>query len=108
MAISKAEHYTYDVVDVFPVVQRNQLKRSQHRPQEIVEIRITMVGVGPDANAHVTDRTMSVNNNNKNTNQLTWLLTIDTLFNCRTIRKNAITWRDTIILVSNLFRTLLR
>lgn len=108
VAIGKAEHCTYDVVDVFPVVQRNQLKRSQHRPKEIVEIRVTMVGVGPDADAYITDRTMPVDNHNEDTNQLTSLLTMDTLFNYHVISQNAIIWRDKIILVSYLFRSRLR
>lgn len=100
VVIGKAEHCTYDVVDIFPVVQRNQLKRSQHRPQEIVEIRVTVVGIGPDTDAHVTNRTVPVNNHNEDTNQLTSILTIDTLFNCHAISQNAIIWTHKIILVT--------
>lgn len=68
--------YTYNVVDVFPVVQRNKLERSQHRPQEIVEIRVPMIGVRANTKAHVTNWAMSANNGKGTANKLYYKQTL--------------------------------
>ncbi|CAD1476483.1 unnamed protein product [Heterotrigona itama] len=41
----------YLIVDVFPIIQSNQLKRGEHRPQKIVEICIPVVWIRANAKA---------------------------------------------------------
>lgn len=36
---------TYHVVNVFPVVERDELEGGEHRPRERVEVGVTKVGV---------------------------------------------------------------
>lgn len=49
----------YLIVDVFPIIQSNQLKRGEHRPQKIVEICIPVVWIRANAKADVTFVAMS-------------------------------------------------
>lgn len=42
---------THHIIDILPVVQRDELKRRQHGPHEVVEVGVPVVGVGPDAEA---------------------------------------------------------
>lgn len=48
------QRFRYLVIDVFPVIQSNQLKRGKHRPQKIIEVRIAVVWIWANAEADVT------------------------------------------------------
>lgn len=41
------------VVDVLPVIQGNQLKGCEHRPQEIIEVGVTVVWIRANAETSV-------------------------------------------------------
>lgn len=48
----------YHIVNVLPIIQRDQLKRRQHGPHEIIEIRITMIRISADPQARVIGGTV--------------------------------------------------
>lgn len=41
------------VVDVLPIIQGNQLKGCEHRPQEIIEVGVTVVWIRANAETSV-------------------------------------------------------
>ena len=63
-----AASYTlsYHVVNVLPVVERDQLEGGQHRPRERVKVGVTKVGVAAQAGqAHVVGRAVPSKNTSK-------------------------------------------
>lgn len=45
--------HQYHIVDIFPIIQRYQLKRCQHGPHEIIEIGEAMVRIFAGAQARM-------------------------------------------------------
>lgn len=45
--------FTHHVINILPVVKRDQLEGGQHWPEEIVEIGVPMVGIRAHAKAGV-------------------------------------------------------
>lgn len=52
---------THHVVDVLPVVERDQLERGEHGPQEVVEVGEPVVRIFTNPQAHVAHGAVSVN-----------------------------------------------
>lgn len=50
---------THHIVNIFPIVQSNQLECGQHGPQEVIETGVAMVRIFADAKASVSEWTMS-------------------------------------------------
>lgn len=42
-------HTTHHIINILPVIQGDELEGGEHRPEEIVEVRVTMVGVWSNA-----------------------------------------------------------
>ena len=49
---------THHIVHVLPVVEGDELKSGQHRPQEVIEVGVTVVGVFPHLETEVARLTV--------------------------------------------------
>lgn len=54
---------SYLVVHVFPIIESDQLKSSEHGPEEIVKVRVTVVWIGSHAYARIILVAMSKKTN---------------------------------------------
>lgn len=49
------------VVDILPIIQSNQLKGGEHRPQEIIKVRVTVIWIRANAETGIVLVAVSVN-----------------------------------------------